>query len=307
MTAGRRKIDDESWCMIPGSMVGEQGMLRLREPAWSDRHELVERLRQGGYGRPFMVDDGSTRRLHFGLDFIQSEMSLGDPQALSLLYTQAMMAFLLFLPRPRHILIVGLGGGSLTKFCRREFPEARLTTVEIDQDVIDFAEWFDVPAPDARLRLVHADAADYFAGDNAPADVILLDGCDAGGIAPAFNNGAFYGSLRAHLRPHGMAVLNVTGPLSRVKSHLGLIERAFDGRALTIGVSDCRNRIVLAWNGELPGDWKAAAARAETLALRHGLDFPEYARLLQRAARKHGLRHAVREVVEPLKKRREKQ
>lgn len=298
--------EEDEWCMIPGSLVGEPGMLCLREPAWSNRGELVERLRSGDYSRPFMVDDGAARRLHFGLDYIQSEMSLGDPEALSLLYTRAMMAFLLFLPAPRHVLIVGLGGGSLTKFCRRELPQARLTTVEIDQDVIDFAEWFDVPAPDARLRLVHADAADYFARENAPADVILLDGCDAGGTAPAFNNGAFYAGLRAHLRPHGMAVLNVTGPHSRMTSHLGLIAHAFEGRTLAIELSDCNNRIVFCWNGELPADWKAVAERAEALALRYSLEFPEYARLLQRAARKHGLRQAVRGVVEPISKRREK-
>ncbi|HWY24198.1 MAG TPA: hypothetical protein VNX47_04725, partial [Nevskia sp.] len=170
MAASRRKaLDDDSWCMIPGSMVGERGMLRLREPAWSDRQELAERLRKGDYSRPFVVDDGETRRLHFGLDFVQSEMSLGQPEALRLLYTQAMMAFLLFLPKPKHIVIVGLGGGSLGKFCRRELPEARVTTVEIDQDVIDFAALFDLPARDSRLRIVHADAAEYFAGEGAPA------------------------------------------------------------------------------------------------------------------------------------------
>jgi len=289
--------------MIPGSLVGERGMLRLREPAWSDRQELVERLRQGGYRKPFVLDDGQTRRLHFGLDFVQSEMSLGEPDALCLRYTQAMMAFLLFLPRPRQLVIVGLGGGSLTKFCRRELPQARITTVEIDEDVLALAELFDLPEPDARLRLVHADAADYFAGDGAPADAVLVDGCDAGGTAPVFNNGLFYRNVRARLRPHGVAVFNVTGPPSRVKSHLGLIGQAFDGRALTIEVSDCRNRIVFAWNGAMPADWNALAPHAGDLALRLGLDFPHFLRQLQRAARKHGLRAAV---GAPFRKRQER-
>lgn len=303
MAATRRKVDDDGWCMIPGSMVGEQGMLRLREPAWSDRQELAERLRKNDYRKPFILDDGQSRRLHFGLDYVQSEMSLGEPDALSLRYTQAMMGFLLFLPKPKHVVIAGLGGGSLTKFCRRELADARITTIEIDQDVIDFAEWFDLPQSDARLRLLHADAADYFAGEGAPADVILVDGCDAGGTAPAFNNGAFYRGLRAHLRPHGIAVINVTGPPSRVKSHLGLIAHAFDGKALPIEVSDCRNRIVYCWNGETPSDWKALVGPADELMLRLDLDFPEYLRQLQRAARRLGLRNAV---AAPFKSKRER-
>ncbi|MBV8063622.1 MAG: hypothetical protein JOY51_08500 [Nevskia sp.] len=307
MAAHRRKaLDDAGWCMLPGSLVGERGMLRLREPAWSDRQELAERLRQGDYRKPFVVEDGERRSLHFGLDFVQSEMSLGDPAGLCLRYTQAMMAFLLFLPKPRHIVLVGLGGGSLVKFCRSVLPQVRLTAIEIDRDVLDFAELFDLPPPDARLRLLHADAADYFAGEGAPADVILLDGCDAGGSAPAFNNEPFYRKLRSHLRPQGLAVMNVTGPPSRVKSHLGLIGQAFDERVLTIDVSDCRNRIALGWNGDMQFEWKALAQRADELAVSYGLDFPEFARLLQRAARKRGLRAAVRGAAAPFRNQRER-
>src|SRR5436190_22175867 len=106
-----------------------------------------------------------------------------------------MMAFLLFLTRPKHVLIVGLGGGSLTKFCYRELPRARITTVEIDEDVIAFGELFGVPAPDERMSIVHADATDYFATTANRADVILLDGFDKIGIASTFCDVQFYQNL----------------------------------------------------------------------------------------------------------------
>src|SRR3546814_4062220 len=62
---------------------------------------------------------------------------------------------------------------------------------------------FRAPTWDSRVRLVHADATDYFAAAEDWADVVLVDGCDRSGTAPAFCARAFYEMLRARLRPHG--------------------------------------------------------------------------------------------------------
>lgn len=277
--------------MIPGALLNVHGIVRLREPAHADRTALLEQLREGSYTKPFVMDDGAVRSLHFGLDFIQSEMSLSDPYALTFRYTQKMMAFLLFQPRPRHVVIVGLGGGSLTKFCHRQLPRARITTVEIDREVIACGELFDLPPPSTRMRILNADARDYFAGEAPAADVVLLDGCDLHGTAPAFRNESFYRRLRSHLRPHGLLVANITGSPSRAKAHLELIGAAFSGRVIVTGVRGCANRLAFAFNdGENPPDWEAIAARAEELAQQHGLDFHDFAHLLQRSYRRAGLR-----------------
>jgi spermidine synthase len=79
---------------------------------------------------------GDRRTLEFQGGDIQSEMLLSNPDALVLDYARAMMCFALFAPRPRHILMVGLGGGSLAKFCYRHFPDARITVLEISAEVI---------------------------------------------------------------------------------------------------------------------------------------------------------------------------
>ena len=127
-------------------------------------------------GEPSVVDDGIYRRLYFGPEYIQSEMSRDDPVALQLAYTRRMMAALLFLPRPKHIVIAGLGGGSLTKFCYRHLPRARITTLEIDARVIALAGTFEVPADEPRSRIVHADACEWFAATDDSFDLVLLDG-----------------------------------------------------------------------------------------------------------------------------------
>jgi spermidine synthase len=104
---------------------------------------VLRQVVSGAYDKPFVIDDGTTRTLHFSLSLIQSSMSLKDPFALELDYTQAMMSFLLFLQAPQHILMLGLGGGSLAKFCYRHVGSARITVVEIDPRVIAFRDEFE--------------------------------------------------------------------------------------------------------------------------------------------------------------------
>jgi spermidine synthase len=69
-----------------------------------------------------------------------------------LAYARAMMCFALFVPRPRHIVMVGLGGGSLVKFCHRHFPRAHHRD-RMRADVIALRDAFHVPPDDARLRV----------------------------------------------------------------------------------------------------------------------------------------------------------
>src|SRR3546814_9997105 len=68
--------------------------------------------------------------------FVQSIMSIDDPDRLMLDYTRQMMGFLLFNPSPQTIEMIGLGGGSLAKYCYKYLPDVSITAVEIDPEVI---------------------------------------------------------------------------------------------------------------------------------------------------------------------------
>src|SRR3546814_5260491 len=62
-------------------------------------------------------------------------MSIPEPNRLLLEYTQAMMGFLLFNASPGTIEIIGLGGGSLAKYCHAYLPSSNIRAVEIDEHV----------------------------------------------------------------------------------------------------------------------------------------------------------------------------
>ena len=139
-------------------------LLRFREPTETIPDVLFGRIMDGSYNKPFVVEDLEFRTMCFTLDgSTQSEMRLDDPEALVSEYTRKMMGFLLFRARPQRILMIGLGGGSLVKYCHRHLPTSHITAVEIDAEVIALRSHFHVPPDDSRLRVVNEDGARHVA------------------------------------------------------------------------------------------------------------------------------------------------
>jgi spermidine synthase len=269
---------------LPGQVSGGPVRVRVLEPAQSDPRRLYEQILTGRYARPFIIDNGETRQLLFGLDLIQSSMRIDDPFALDFAYTRKMMAFLLFVPNPAHVLMVGLGGGSLAKFCHRHLPRARLTVVEVDPDVIALRGEFDIP-DDERLAIVQADAAEYLPAAEGDTDVLLLDGFDAKGIAPTFLNRAFYRMARRRLRPGGLLVANFAGPRKYWSRHFALLNEVFAGRVHLGTVPGGDNHIAFAFvdAGCFP-DWERLEERAEALDNQFPLDFSALVHSLREGA-----------------------
>jgi hypothetical protein len=74
---------------------------------------------------PVVSQESGVLTLHFGSDYIQSQMVVDEPDFLALAYTRTMMAFEVFMPMPREAALIGLGGGSIAKLryeMRSKFP-----------------------------------------------------------------------------------------------------------------------------------------------------------------------------------------
>ncbi|HET7159336.1 MAG TPA: spermidine synthase, partial [Burkholderiales bacterium] len=125
----------------------------------------------------YVSERHGVRSLHVGSDTIQSAMRLSRPYDLELSYTRSMMAFLLFVETPAEILMIGLGGGSLAKFCYHHLRDARIRVVEISPQVVAIArQLFHVPQDETRFQIITADAAEYIQREQVRADVIAVDG-----------------------------------------------------------------------------------------------------------------------------------
>jgi spermidine synthase len=119
----------------------------------------MHRKRKINLNRPLVIQNEPVVSLYFVARGVQSTMLRRDPCALALGYTRTMMGFLLFRPSPRRISTIGLGGGSLAKYCYRHLPDTTITAVEINPEVIALRDQFHVPRNDERFRVVCADGA----------------------------------------------------------------------------------------------------------------------------------------------------
>ncbi|MFO1319318.1 MAG: transferase spermidine synthase [Burkholderiales bacterium] len=269
---------------LSGAVVDEKGTLRVREPRNTDLFDLAMRLLNGSYAKPFVIDCDGMRRLHFGLLYIQSEMEIADPVRLCAAYTRTMMACLLLAPDPGHVLIIGHGGGSLTKFCHRFLPHTRITAVDSSADVIAFGELFGVPPDDDRLTVVHEDALHFLGTAGEAFDVILLDLYDRKGPAALLGNEAFHERLAARLRPGGVLLSNLMGTHPVGALHVAALAAVFGGPPALLDAEGENNRVALAIrDGRIPRDGSAIDRRAAALAARIPLEFAVIARALQAA------------------------
>jgi spermidine synthase len=248
---------------------------KYSRPAAPWRETLAKLLPDLDGDYPCVVDDGETKALYFDSRNVQSRMRKDAPHELQLGYTRTMMGFLLLQPEPRDILLVGLGGGSLSKFCHYHLQHCTVTTVEIDPQVVALRDEFAIPPDNEHFRIVCADAVDYLAGNHAIADVILLDGFADYGLPHSLSNPLFYDKCYKALRDGGVLVANLwdkDATLQRCRDYLGA---RFQKNIATAGAAPSRNIIAFAAkNPDLP-PWPRLQQRAYRLREEMGLDFPQ--------------------------------
>jgi len=147
--------------------------------------------------------------LHFNERDVQSEMRLDAPNALQFDYTKLMMGYLLLAPLARTLCMVGLGGGSLPKFCHHYLLHTHTTVLEISPEVIALRDDFAVPPDGPRFAVECVDAVDYLANTTQRFDVLLVDGFDASGLPAALCTPQFYADCHDVLAEGGVAVFNL--------------------------------------------------------------------------------------------------
>lgn len=94
------------------------------------------------YRNILVEDKGDLRCLKFNVKTSKSNQSClykSNPQRLVFNYTKLLFSGLLLIEEPKNILIIGLGGGTMSNTLHQLYPNSTITNVEIDPAVIKVA------------------------------------------------------------------------------------------------------------------------------------------------------------------------
>lgn len=231
----------------------------------------------GVYGknkpRVNISDEDGVRYLHFGTPWIQGAMRLDQPDAIEVEYVQQMMLWTLFMDNPAHICQLGLGAATLTRFCHLHYPQAQVTTVEIDQAVVDICrEKFLLPSNGDRLAVMLGDAMDFVSdpANHGTLDVLQVDLYDADARGPALGSLEFYRACAACLKPDGIMTANLFCDYPEHNDHLVRMEGVFEAVAWLPEVHDS-NIVAIGFRKAPVLDFDDLYARADRVTQRLGL------------------------------------
>jgi spermidine synthase len=183
-------------------------------------------------------EEGPVRHLHLGSAWIQGSMLLNAPYVLVHEYIQRMMAWLLLMDpstaSKRQALQLGLGAGSLTKFCHKEI-RMQTTAIELNPQVLHACRgWFKLPADNARMQVVLADAAQEIQKPRwlGVVDALQVDLYDEEAAAPVLDSPDFYADCRNTLTDQGCMTVNLFGRSSSFDKSVDKIAAAFGRDAI---------------------------------------------------------------------------
>lgn len=289
--------------LVVGGLTNDRHtVFKFSEPAGTPHEALFNSLKDGSYTKAFLIEEFEYRSLCFSLDgCTQSEMRLDDPYALVNEYTRKMMGFLAFQPRPERVLVIGLGGGSLVKYCHRHLPSTQITAIEIDPDVLALRSQFFVPPDDERLRIIQADGADHIAqmvDQGERTNAILVDAYSHKGIATAVVKRSFLENAKRSLCANGVFVMNLVAESADANRHVAIIRQVFGESVVVIPMREGGSNMVVFAGQTLqdPQRLRMAVRNAKRIEDRLGLFFPTLIQRLNEIADRwvNGVHHVLK-------------
>lgn len=237
--------------------------------------------------RNILVTEDSTRRcMRFTISSRsgqnQSCRFVDNPVALVFPYAKMALSGLLVKDNPQRILIVGLGGATLSDTYRRLFPDAEIIISEIDdavhrvaRDYFDFAETdkIKVDIGDARVYVKRAGIrGEIF-------DLVILDAFNGEYIPEHLMAAEFLQEVKQLLPDDGMVIAN-TFSTSRLYAAESNTYQSVFGEFYNIRMPGSGNRVIIASMQPLP-DLNTLESRAPAFLERLEIfdmditDFPE--------------------------------
>ena len=232
-------------------------------------HALVQTLHseRSLYRNIFVTEDDGLRCLTFRR-FIgghrQTCMRMSDPNELVFPYAKMMLGVLSINPHPKHVLIVGLGGGTLPTNLRAMAPDADIEVVELDPAVVKVAKQFFNFQTGPKLTVTTEDGRVFVKKalkNGTRYDLVMLDAFEDDYIPEHLLTREFLTEVKGILTDNGVLAAN-TFSSSKLYPYESATYAAVFGEFYNLVMA---NRIIWAQPGKLT-DRATLRANAEMVA-----------------------------------------
>lgn len=188
-------------------------------PAVNTLGEQVLFRQDTQYHRITVTESATSRNLRFD-NTRQSGVDMKDGVTSAVRYPDYMQLSMALKPDSRRALVLGLGGGMITKRFWHDYPQMTIDSVEIDPVVVDVARRYFAFPEDARLRVFTEDARRYIQTTSDSYDIVVMDAYYAESLPFHLTTQEFFRETKSRMAPDGVMAYNVISALEGDRSRL---------------------------------------------------------------------------------------
>jgi spermidine synthase len=206
--------------VLAGGAAGAWVLVKIAPPpATNEFGETVLFRQDTQYHRITVTEADGVRNLRFDASH-QSAIELSDGLTSSIRYPDYMQLPMAIQPDPKRVLVIGLGGGAVTKRYWHDYPGVLVDSVEIDPVVVDVAKrYFGLPE-DPRLRVFAQDGRRFVQTATEKYDIVVIDAYYADSLPFHLTTQEFFREVKSKMAPDGVVVYNVISALEGDSSKL---------------------------------------------------------------------------------------
>lgn len=218
-------------------------MLASAAPA-QDTRKLLE-SKESLYNNIYVYDEPPYRSMTFGHNrriYTESVYNTKDERDLPVSYTRFMTATLMYAKDVHSVLEIGFGGGRTSWYLHKFLPDMKVTSVELDPTVLEFAKkYFDIKE-EPNFHVANRDGRLFLQESKDRYDIILVDAYRGPFVPFHLLTKEFYQIVKDHLADGGVVAQNVEPSTMLFDSAVKTINAVFpqidfykaDGNIVTI-------------------------------------------------------------------------
>ncbi|QWR76081.1 spermidine synthase [Candidatus Magnetomonas plexicatena] len=139
----------------------------------------------------------------------QSVFDLKNPTVPGLEYAKYMLLALVFIPTPKSVVSIGLGGGSVPTALSILVKQCLIHVVEIDKDIVFIAKNYFGFRENPLMKLYVDDGYSFIESCPVSHDIALLDAYKGSAQPKNLSSKIFFQNLAKTLKPEGVCVVNL--------------------------------------------------------------------------------------------------